>query len=76
MSAVFVSHDIAVVRCVCDRVMVLRSGRLVESGGAAEIVTAPREDYTKELIASILEIDETCMADITERIERWRAVHT
>ena len=75
MSAVFVSHDIAVVRCVCDRVMVLRSGRLVESGGAAEIVTAPKENYTKELIASILEIDERCMADITNRIDTWKASH-
>jgi peptide/nickel transport system ATP-binding protein len=73
MSAVFVSHDIAVVRCVCDRVMVLRGGKLVESGGAAEIVHAPKEDYTKELIASILEIDERCMADITRRIDAWRA---
>ena len=71
MSAVFVSHDIAVVRCVCDRVMVLRGGRLVESGGAEEIVTAPAEDYTKELISSVLEIDEAYMTEITERIEHY-----
>jgi len=76
MSAVFVSHDIAVVRCVCDRVMVLRGGKLVEAGDAAEIVTAPKEAYTKELIASILEIDEACMADITNRIDTWQARHT
>ena len=73
MSAVFVSHDIAVVRCVCDRVMVLRGGRLVEQGGAAEIVHTPKEDYTKELISSILEIDETYMADITRRIDAYWA---
>ena len=71
MSAVFVSHDIAVVRCVCDRCLVLRSGRLVEEGDAAAIVTAPKEDYTKELISSVLEINEGYMKNITKRIERY-----
>ena len=75
MSAVFVSHDIAVVRCVCDRVMVLRGGRLVESGGAAEIVTAPGEAYTKELISSVLEIDANYMTNITKRIDAYRGRH-
>lgn len=71
MSAVFVSHDIAVVRCVCDRVMVLRSGRLVEEGSAPALVAAPKEDYTKELISSVLEIDESYMTNITKRIEHY-----
>ena len=73
MSAIFVSHDIAVVRCICDRVMVLRRGTLVEQGGAAEIVSAPQETYTKELISSVLEIREEYMADITGRIEAYQA---
>ena len=71
MSAVFVSHDIAVVRCVCDRVMVLRAGRLVEEGSAPALVAAPKEDYTKELISSVLEIDESYMTNITKRIEHY-----
>lgn len=70
-AALFVSHDIAVVRCVCDRVMVLRGGRTVEQGEAAQIVRSPKEDYTKELISSILEIDASCMENITKRIERY-----
>ena len=71
MSAVFVSHDIAVVRCVCDRVMVLRSGRVVENGDVRAVVEAPTNDYTKELIASVLEVGEEYMAGISKRVEAY-----
>ena len=56
MSVIFVSHDLAVVRSLCDRVMVLRGGMLVEEGAAADVIHHPREDYTKELISSVLEV--------------------
>ena len=51
--------------------MVLRSGRLVEEGSAPALVAAPKEDYTKELISSVLEIDESYMTNITKRIEHY-----
>ena len=56
MSVLFVSHDLAVVRSICSRVMVMKSGQVAEEGRAAEIIEAPREEYTKELISSVLEI--------------------
>ena len=56
MSVIFVSHDLAVVRSICDRVMVMYQGKVVEEGPAAEIISNPREEYTKKLIGSILEI--------------------
>ena len=56
MSVILVSHDLAVVRSLCDRVMVMYGGRLVEEGPAAEIIHHPREDYTKKLISSVLEV--------------------
>ena len=56
MSVIFVSHDLAVVRSLCDRVMVMRDGKVVEEGPAEQIIHAPREDYTKQLIASVLEV--------------------
>ena len=59
MSVIFVSHDLAVVRSICDRVMVMRNGKVVEEGPAARIIHAPREDYTKQLIASVLEVQDT-----------------
>jgi ABC-type dipeptide/oligopeptide/nickel transport system, ATPase component len=56
MAVVFVSHDVAVVRSLCDRVMVMYGGRLVEEGSAQEVIHSPREEYTKKLIASVLEV--------------------
>ena len=58
MSVIFVSHDMAVVRSICDRVMVMQNGKLVEEGTAEQIIHAPREEYTKLLISSILEVRE------------------
>lgn len=56
MSAVFVSHDLAVVSCVCDRVMVMKDGSLVEEGAVRRVIDAPEEEYTKKLLNSVLEI--------------------
>jgi peptide/nickel transport system ATP-binding protein len=52
LSIILVSHDLGVVGALCDRVLVMREGRIVEHGATARIVTAPRERYTCELIAS------------------------
>ena len=52
---ILVSHDLAVVSCLCTRVMVLRDGRVVEEGPVTEILDHPREEYTKQLRASVLE---------------------
>ena len=55
-AAIFVSHDLAVVRCLCDRVMILRGGTLVEEGDVEQVIRAPREEYTRTLVDSVLEI--------------------
>ena len=49
----FITHDFGVVAEIADRVAVLKHGRLVEMGPTAQILTAPREDYTKMLIRSV-----------------------
>ena len=48
----FISHDLAVVRALCSRVVVMKSGKIVESGPVDEVFRRPREDYTKLLISS------------------------
>ena len=55
-SAIFVSHDLAVIRCLCDRVMIMRGGMLVEEGSVEQVIHDPREEYTRKLVDSVLEI--------------------
>jgi len=50
LSMVLVTHDLAVVSQVCDRVMVMENGLIVESGSTNEILNNPRHDYTRSLI--------------------------
>jgi peptide/nickel transport system ATP-binding protein len=52
LSYLFISHDLAVVESISDRVAVMYFGEVVEIGSAKELFTAPRHDYTKRLIAS------------------------
>lgn len=49
----FISHDLGLVRRLCERVIVMKDGKMVEEGNTGEVFSAPREDYTKKLIASI-----------------------
>ena len=53
MSYLFVSHDLNVVRLLCDRVIVMRTGKIVEEGSAEQVMDSPKSDYTKELLAAI-----------------------
>ena len=55
-AAIFVSHDLAVIRCLCDRVMIMKDGILVEEGSAEQVIQAPREEYTRRLVNSVLRI--------------------
>ena len=48
----FISHDLGVIRALCRRVVVMKSGKIVETGPVDEVFYHPREDYTKLLIAS------------------------
>jgi len=53
MSYLFVSHDLNVVRLLCERVIVMRAGRIVEEGTAERVLEKPEAAYTRELIEAI-----------------------
>ena len=53
LSAVYISHDLALVRYLCERTLVMYLGRVVEDGPTDEIVRRPRHPYTRALVAAV-----------------------
>jgi peptide/nickel transport system ATP-binding protein len=53
VAQLFVSHDLNVVRLLCDRILVMHKGRVVESGPAEQVFNRPAHDYTRSLLAAI-----------------------
>src|SRR6185312_9104278 len=56
-SIVFVSHNLAVVRRLCERVLVMYQGKVVEEGVTGEVFAAPRHAYTRLLLESVPRLD-------------------
>lgn len=56
LTMLFISHDLSVVRYMCDRIMVMKKGKIVEAGNAEEVYYHPKDIYTKQLIEAIPKI--------------------
>ncbi|CAN5280124.1 ABC transporter ATP-binding protein [soil metagenome] len=69
-AALFVSHDLAVVAQIATRIAVMRAGRIVEIGETRHIIEAPREDYTRELIAACQHLSLGALAQKPPRAEQ------
>jgi oligopeptide/dipeptide ABC transporter ATP-binding protein len=63
-SIVFITHDLAVVAEVCDKIIVMYAGKLVESGSVRDIFRSPKHPYTKALLAGLLPLRGTPPAQL------------
>ncbi len=66
LAYLFISHDLAVVRALAHRIVVLRAGRIVEQGEAGAVFAAPRESYTRALMAAA-----ALPAPLTPALSHW-----
>ncbi len=57
MAILFVSHDLAVIAELCDRVAIMRAGEVIEQGRTGDVIAAPRHEYTRELLAAVPRLD-------------------
>jgi ABC-type oligopeptide transport system ATPase subunit len=57
LAYLFISHDMAVIHHICDRIAVMYNGRIVEEGSRDEIIRTPRHEYTRALLSAVPEAD-------------------
>ncbi|MGC0365977.1 peptide/nickel transport system ATP-binding protein [Rhodococcus sp. 27YEA15] len=58
LTVLFVSHNLAVIRYVCDHVAVMLGGQIVEHGPVLDVIDSPREEYTRKLLSAIPQLGE------------------
>ena len=70
LSYLFISHDMAVIHHICDRIAVMKDGRIVEEGSREDVIGNPQHPYTKRLLLAVPECDPR--VDAEKRRERQR----
>jgi peptide/nickel transport system ATP-binding protein len=75
-ASLFISHDLAVVDLLADRIAVLHHGKLVEEGTGEQVLGAPQDPYTQRLLASLPVPDPVAQAERREQLRALRAATT
>ncbi|WP_421760644.1 ABC transporter ATP-binding protein [Devosia sp.] len=70
LTYLFISHDLRVVRALASHILVMKDGKVVESGPAAQILDAPRSDYTRALMAAAFSVSSTDPQSLDSEINR------
>jgi len=70
LSYLFISHDMAVIHHICDRIAVMKDGKIVEEGSREDVIGNPQHPYTKRLLLAVPECDPR--VDAEKRRERQR----
>jgi oligopeptide transport system ATP-binding protein len=68
LTILFISHDLAVVESIADRIAVMQSGKIVEQAGTDYLIKYPHHPYTKGLLRSVLDVDPTTRRPVKRRI--------
>jgi len=61
MTVLLITHNLGIIASICDRVLVMRAGEIVESGTTTDVVRDPQHDYTKALLAAVPRLDQPRM---------------
>ena len=66
LTYMFISHDLKVVAALASRLVVMRNGKVVEEGAAAELFAAPKTDYTRALFAAAFNLETASVGVVSE----------
>ncbi|MBT3175348.1 MAG: ABC transporter ATP-binding protein [Desulfobacula sp.] len=67
MSYLFITHDLATVKAIADKIVIMLQGKIVEQGAKKEILTPPHHEYTDKLLASVPEMDPDWLDNLLEK---------
>mgnify|MGYP002734360460 CR=1 FL=1 len=54
ISFLFITHDLMLASIICDRIAVMKDGKLIETGDAGQIIDSPAEEYTRKLVSALM----------------------